>query len=93
MDRRAAVLFLHWRNRRDEENISVEGMLAILDEMDGIESVDGWGGAGELPWVALVTALLSIGCGMAEAVRHGYAESDYLEHVVREASVVEADES
>jgi len=86
MHRRAAALFLHFRR---EGSTSTDGLLAVLDEMDDIEEVDGAGGA-DLPWVALVIALLDVGNQMASAARDG-AERDYLEDVVRKASVTEAE--
>lgn len=85
MHRRAAALYLHFR---DEGDMSVDGLMAILDEMDHVEEVDGDGGSGDVRWVALVIALLDVGCQMAAAAVDR-AETRYLEDVVRAASVAE----
>lgn len=85
MGRRAAALFLHSRR---EDDISTDGIVAILDEMDGIEEFGGWGGAGDFPWVGLVMSLLSIGNEMAKAALDD-AVDEYLESVVARASVDE----
>lgn len=85
MGRRAAALFLHSRRT----TLRTEGILAILDEMDDLDEFEGGGGAGDLPWVALVMSLLSIGNEMTRAALDD-AVDEYLESVVQMASLDEA---
>ena len=82
MGRRAAALFLHYRRMGD---LSTDGILAVLDEMDGMSEAGGIGGE---PWIALVMSLLQTGNQMAAAARDG-REDEYLQHVVQQASLDE----
>jgi hypothetical protein len=74
MHRRAAALFAHSRS----DDLRVEGILAVLDEMDG---------SGE-EWTGLVLSLLNVGNEMAAAAEDGNADG-YLRSIVRVAALGE----
>jgi hypothetical protein len=75
MHRRAAVLFTHSRSG----DLRVEGILAVLDEMDGSSSKE---------WTGLVLSLLNVGNEMAAAAEGGCAD-EYLRSIVRVAALGE----
>jgi hypothetical protein len=83
MHRRAAAMFLHWR----QGDTSTEGVMAVLAEMKGLEEFGGVAGA-DAAWVGLIVSMLMVGNEMVRAALDG-KEDEYLRSVIRRASLDE----